>query len=61
LRTFAATQLRKNLSSFSEASYKNIWSNLNQDTQNFVKTKLFEILNKEQVASLRHIITDAIG
>jgi hypothetical protein len=61
IRTFAATQLRKNLSNYSQSSFKNIWEILNADTQNFVRHQLFESLQKETVVAVRHLIADAIG
>jgi hypothetical protein len=42
------TQLRKNLSAFTQTSFKNIWALLSLETQEFVKIRLFEILHKEQ-------------
>lgn len=61
MRIFAATNLRKNLSEFSGAGFKNIWSKLTPDTQEYVKVKLFEILNKEPDSSIRRQISDALG
>ena len=55
------TQLRKNLSVFTQTSFKNIWSLLNAETQEFTKQKLFEVLHKEQDHTLRRQIADTIG
>ena len=61
IRIFAVTQLRKNLSVFTQTSFKNIWTLLNNDTQEFIKAKLFQLLEKEQDHTLRRQIADTIG
>lgn len=61
LRTFAASQIRKNLSNFSEKSFKNLWENLQPETQTLVKTSLFQCLENEPTQNIRHLICDAIG
>jgi len=53
--------LRKNLSAFSEKSYENIWSQLNQQVQAEVKQILFTALGNENDSAIRHQICDAIG
>jgi len=55
------TQLRKNLSVFTQTSFKNIWTLLTPETQEFAKQKLFEVLHKEQDPTLRRQIADTIG
>lgn len=55
------TQLRKNLSTFSEEKYKRVWEQAPRDKQDYIRTSLFECLHKEKHPSVRNILADSIG
>jgi hypothetical protein len=61
VRMFAASQIRKNLSQFSESSFVKLWENLTDATKSAVKTDLFSSIPLEKNKKIRHLICDAIG
>ena len=61
VKKFSAVQLKNSVSEFCPKSYKNIWNELDQFTQETFKTKLFEMLVNETSVDVRSQICDLIG
>ena len=61
IRSFSAIQLRKNLSSYSENNFKNLWNYLSSDCQVFVKSSLFNAIDIENDKFVLNQICDSIG
>lgn len=54
IRQFTPVYLRNSLSQYSPKSHKNVWSLLNQETQELLKVSLFQLLELETSQNVRN-------